>query len=52
MQSSAFNLPFQIVINHLMMSNNCNKLFPPVLSSYIVSDTPEVVLEEEQPKIA
>ena len=36
MQSSVFNLPFQIVICHPILSTNCNNIFLPVLSSCIV----------------
>ena len=50
MQSSAFNLPFQIVIYHPVLSKNFNIVFPPVLLQYSV--TPGVVLKEEQPYIA
>ena len=32
-----FNLPFQIVIYHPILSNKCNNIFPPVLSSCIVT---------------
>ena len=31
-----FNLPFQNVIYHPILGNNCNNVFPPVLSSRIV----------------
>ena len=29
-QSSVFNLPFQIVIDHPILNNNRNNFFPPV----------------------
>ena len=50
MQSLVFDLPFQVVIYHPILSNNCSNVFPSVLLPY--TDTPEVVLEEEQPYIA
>ena len=49
-QSSVFNFPFQIVIYHPILSNNCKNVFAPVLLLY--SDTPGVALEEGQPYIA
>ena len=45
-QCSVFNLPFQIIIYHPIVSNNCKnlqKVSPPVLLLY----SPEVVLEED-----
>ena len=45
-QCSVFNLPFQIIIYHPIVSNNCKNLqnvSPPVLLLY----SPEVVLEED-----
>ena len=37
MQSSGFNLFFQVVIYYLILSNNCNNVFRPVLSSWSYS---------------
>ena len=45
-QCSVFNLPFQIIIYHPIVSNNCKnlqKVSPLVLLLY----SPEVVLEED-----
>ena len=50
MQFSVFNLPFQIVIYNPIMGNNRNNIVLLVLLLY--SDTPGVVLVEEQPYIA
>ena len=50
MQRSIFNLLFQIAIYHPIMNNNCNNVASIVLLLY--SDTPGVVLKEEQPYIA
>ena len=47
---SVFNLPFQIVINHPITSNNCNNIVQIVLVLH--SDTLEDVLEEEKPYTA
>ena len=56
MKCSEFNLPFQIAIYLFIKSNNCNNVVPPVIldssPSNLYSDTPRVVLKEEQRNIA
>ena len=51
MQRLVFSLLFQIASYHPIMNNNCNNY---VVSTVLLlhSDTPGVVLKEEQPYIA
>ena len=49
MECPAVNLPFQVVINHPIMSNNCKNVVPLVF--LLNNDIPGVALKEEQPYI-